>query len=114
MAIFSCTVGIAGLMSPAGISAVRVHLYLSHPGAFQTNSGCIWCKSPGVSLAVNTTNPAKSRCPPFGINLALFKMCCYSYLFSCVDVALWLVEVLRAVRAHFFVRAKAIPVRLSA
>lgn len=45
--------------------------------------------------------------PPFGINFALFKLCCYSYLFSCVDVALWLVEVLRAVRAHFFVRDKA-------
>ncbi|MDT4288488.1 hypothetical protein RO575_02860 [Methylomonas sp. MO1] len=84
-------------------------VYLSHPGAKQPDFGCIWCKSPGVVSALSRINPEKSRNRLFGINLATLSLCCYSYLFSCVDVALWLVEVLRAVRAHFFVRDKAIP-----
>lgn len=41
-----------------------------------------------------------TRVVAIGINFALCKLCCYSYLFSCVDVA---PELINSIRALFFV-----------
>jgi hypothetical protein len=91
------------------VSVVQCCYGMSHPGAKLPNFGCIWCKFARAILRSSSLSPEKSRHPIYGIKLAYFKLCCYSYLFSCVDVALWLVEVIRVVRAHFFVRDKVLP-----